>query len=137
MSDHESQELSPLTRRQGAALIFDAVSVFSRIHRRISLSQINTFLHVATHEGLTVAQLAELCGISGAVMSRHLGDLGAYNRRREPGLGLVAMVQQIHGDRRERRVVLTDKGVAFARQVAAAMRGGGPMANSIRRRRQP
>lgn len=135
MSEDESLEaaLSPQERRQLAAVL-EAVILFCRVHRRISHSQMNTFLQVAIQQNLTVSPLAARCGISAAVMSRHLGDLGAFNRRREPGLGLVAMVQQAHGDRRERRVILTDRGAALVREVNLAMRGEGPMARQTRKR---
>ncbi len=134
MSNHESEELSPQTREQVSAVMLDVVNVFLRLRERLPASHIGTFLKVATNEGATVSELAVKCSVSGAVMSRHLGELGGRNRRGGAGLGLIAVVQEIHGDRRERRVVLTARGVAIARQAIAAARGEGPVSQGLRKR---
>ena len=134
MPDHESEGFSPQTRRYLAVVMLDVVEVFLRLRKRLPASHIETFLTVATNEGLTVSELAVKCSVGGAVMSRHLGELGARNRKGGAGLGLLAMVQQTHGDRRERQVVLTEKGVAVARQAVAAARGEGPRAQKLLRR---
>lgn len=137
MSEDESEQLSPLTRQQVSAVMLDVVEVFIRLRERLPASHIGTFLKAATNQGATVSELAVKCCVSGAVMSRHLGELGARNRRGGAGLGLVAVVPKSHWDLRERQVVLTDKGVAIARQLNVAARGGGPWAQQLRKRRPP
>lgn len=120
MSDHDSQPLSPQLRL-AAKLLRDSAQVLNRTRKRMTLSLANTFLNVAAQEGLTVSELSLRCGVSGEVMSKQLRDLGAVNRRHETGLGLVAVVQQIHGDRRERYVSLTHQGAALVRQLRAVL----------------
>lgn len=132
MSD--SEELPPPTWQEIAARFFDAVTVFFKLRKHMPVSLLATFLTVAKKQGLTVAELAASRGISGAVMSRQLGELGSRTRQGEPGLGLLAMVQRSYGDRRERRVILTERGVVVALQLHAAVRGEGPMAKQMRRR---
>lgn len=97
MSDNDNQEFSPQTQRQTAAVMLDAVDVFYRLRERLPASYIGTFLKIATNEGLSVSELAIKCGVSGAVMSRHLGELGTGNRRGGAGLDLVAVVQRATG----------------------------------------
>lgn len=137
MAEDESPRLSPQEQRWTGAVMLDVANVFCRLRDRMPISYMGTFLRIAASQGLTVAQLAARRGVSGAVMSRHLGELGGRNRRGGAGLGLIAMVQKIHGDRRERYVVLTDKGVAVAHQLLIAARGGGPWAQQLRKRRPP
>ena len=110
-----------------------ALRLLGRTRKRMTVSLANTFLNVVAQEGLTVSDLAARCGVSGEVMSKHLRDLGAVNRRYGTGLGVVAVVQQIHGDRRERYVVLTHQGAALARQVIAALKGEAPPDTGIRK----
>lgn len=114
--------------------MLDAVDVFYRLRERVPASYIGTFLKVATNEGLSVSELAIKCGVSGAVMSKHLGELGARNRRGGAGLGLVAVIPKSHWDR---QVILTDKGIAIARQAIAAVRGEGPRAQRLRKSGPP
>lgn len=134
MSEDESYKLSPREQRYAASVLLDLVDLFFELRDRVPASYMATFLCIATTHGLTVAELAARRGVSGAVMSRHVGELGGRNRRGGTGLGLVTMIQRIHGDRRERQVVLTDKGVALALQAVAAARGEGPRAQRQRKR---
>ncbi|MHC2625058.1 DNA-binding MarR family transcriptional regulator [Bradyrhizobium huanghuaihaiense] len=123
MSDDDSPRLSP-QQRWVARVLFKVVELLFRTRKRMTLSLANTFLNVAAQEGLTVSELAARCGVSGEVMSKHLRDLGAINRRYGPGLGLVAVVQQIHGDRRERYVVITHRGRDLVQQMMAVLKAG-------------
>jgi DNA-binding MarR family transcriptional regulator len=89
---------------------------------QMPVSLVSTFLLVANKEGRTVSELANAAGISLAKMSRQLADLSDVNRYGAPGLGLIEMRVEIH-DRRFMRSRLTEKGRAFARQIAGAMQG--------------
>lgn len=132
MSDDDSQGLSPQAR-WAARTLLKALLPVGRTRKRMTLSLANTFLNVAAQEGLTVSELAVRCGVSAEVMSKHIRDLGAVNRRYGTGLGLVAVVQEIHGDRRQRYVVITHEGVALIRQMRAALRAEAPPGTVIRR----
>ncbi|MCS3929167.1 hypothetical protein M2175_004198 [Bradyrhizobium elkanii] len=134
MPEDESYKLSPQAQRYAASLLLDCADLFYELRDRMPISYAATFLRIATTQGLTVAELAARQSVSGAVMSRHLGELGGRTRQGGAGLGLVAVVQRIHGDRREHRVILTEKGVELARRVNIAARGGGPWAQRLRKR---
>jgi DNA-binding MarR family transcriptional regulator len=108
--------------RRAARTVYRAVSVFVGLHRRIRLSQMVTFIQVCVEEGLTVAELAKRCKVEPHLISRHLRDLGTLNRKNQPGLGLITVVQRFHGDKRERYVILTDHGASIARKVVALMK---------------
>jgi DNA-binding MarR family transcriptional regulator len=100
----------------------NAIRALLSIHRTMPLQLAVTYLHVALDEGLTVSALAARCNVDPSVMSRHLRDLGNLNRHKKTGLELVAVTQRVYGDRREYRVILTQRGVTVARQVIAALR---------------
>jgi hypothetical protein len=76
-----------------------------------------------------VSALAPWCSVSGAVMSRHLRDLGNINinRHKRTKLELIATVQRAHGDHRERHVILTERGAAGVRQMIVAMKEKTPL----------
>jgi len=121
MEYHDDEGLSA-EQRHAAAALFAAMEPFRKARKGLRLSHVSTFINIAIEEGLTVSELAARCGMSGEVISKHLRDLGSINRRHGPGLGLVTVIQQVHGDRRERRVVLTHQGGTVARKVIAAMK---------------
>lgn len=133
MLEDESQLLSPNTQRYGISVLLDVADLFFQLRDRMPISYVATFLRVAATQGLTVSELAARRSVSGAVMSRHLSELGSHNRKGGVGLGLVAVVQRIYGDRREHRVVLTEKGIELAHRVHASARGGGPWAQRLRK----
>ena len=109
---HEVDDNKPITRqtRAYAARMRNAVGALLSIHPTMTLQLAVTYLHVALYEGLTVSALAARCGVSNTVMCRHLRDLGNQNRHKKTGLELVAVTQRVYGDRRERRVILTQRG---------------------------
>ncbi|MCP1967352.1 MarR family winged helix-turn-helix transcriptional regulator [Bradyrhizobium elkanii] len=108
----------PPTPDDRALLIrmLNAVNILYSMDHRISTQLARTFLRVAEDEHQTVASLASKCGISAAVMTRHLQNLGSVNRNGNPGLGLVEMVEGLY-DRRERRAILTERGAQAARLI--------------------
>ena len=121
---HEADNSKGLTRqaRFHARRMKKALEPLRSVHRTISLQLAFTFLHVAYDEGLTVSALATRCNVSNTAMSRHLRDLGSVNRHGKTGLELVTVTQRIYGDRREYRVILTQRGAMIARQIIAAPR---------------
>jgi DNA-binding MarR family transcriptional regulator len=126
MSDNDDGHGVSPEERRACAVLFAAVWTFSRARKRMTLSHMTTFINIATEQGLTVSELATRCGMNGDVISKHLRELGAINRRHGTGLGWVTVVQQVHGDRRERRVILTHRGYTFARKVIDAMNRAHP-----------
>jgi DNA-binding MarR family transcriptional regulator len=116
------QPISFETRRT-AGRLRKALKVLSSMNNRMSLPQALTFLHAAADEGLTVTRLAERCGVAPTTISKHLRDLGEFDRLGEPSLGLLTIMQRSFGDRREHHVILTKRGTAVARTMIAALRG--------------
>ncbi|WP_338830694.1 hypothetical protein [Bradyrhizobium sp. 27S5] len=78
-------------------------------------------LLVGKEDGLTVSELAKRCGVWKTVATRYLSDLGTIDRHGRPGLGLITMVQRVYGDRREKHVYLTERGLEFASQIRVAL----------------
>jgi DNA-binding MarR family transcriptional regulator len=72
--------------RRTAARLHGALKVLVSTHRRMTLPQAMTFLHVAWEEGLTVSALATKVGVKPHTVSKYLRDLGPTNRRQEPSL---------------------------------------------------
>ena len=110
--------------RRAAARLHGVLKVLVSMHRRMTLPQVLTFLHVAWEEGLTVSALATKIGVRPHTVSKYLRDLGPTNRRQEPSLGLITIIQRAHGDRRIRHVILTERGATVARQTIAIFRHG-------------
>jgi len=75
--------------------------------------------------GITITALAWRCRVEHSVMSRYVSNLSTYNRHHKDGLQLITITRRIYGDRRERRVVLTERGRDVARQIATALRDPG------------
>lgn len=126
----------PISTRERTASrrLANALGELRLIHRTMPLQLARTYLHVTLEEGLTVTALAARCGVDVSVMSRHLQDLGNVNRHRKRGLELVSLTQMIHGDRREHRVILTERGAALARRMIAHLK---PKANAPQKTEDP
>jgi DNA-binding MarR family transcriptional regulator len=69
-----------------------ALEEFDALKERgdMTVSLARTFLAVAENEGVTGKDLEKLLGMSQGSVSRLLLDLGARNRRFEPGLNLIS-----------------------------------------------
>ena len=59
------------------------------IDPNIPAQMLQTFMTVAMNEGKSLTEIAALCSSNISTASRHLLELGARNRRMEPGYGLV------------------------------------------------
>lgn len=88
-----------------------ALEPFRVANPTMTLQQLVTFLFVAKDEGCTVSHYARAAGLAQGVMTRNLFDLGEFNRRKEPGLGLVEQRPDLQ-DRRAHLTYLTHKGRA-------------------------
>lgn len=82
---------------------------FRKLHPELSCQVAETFLMIALDEGATVSSIGEKMGVSTAAASRHVSHLGKYDRRRNPGLGLVETRETLE-DRRVKELRLTAKG---------------------------
>lgn len=80
---------------------------------------IRTFLMVAAEEGLGVGDYARKAGVAKSVMSRHVLDLGDFNRKREPGFELLEQHVDIM-ERRRHAIYLTPKGRALLERMKRA-----------------
>jgi len=94
------------------------IGAFRQRARDISLTSIVAFLHVCENEGVTVKELAYLCRVSEASISRALQTLRLPSARRVGTThgGLVRVFQ--HPDDGRRRVVyLTEDGCELRNAV--------------------
>jgi DNA-binding MarR family transcriptional regulator len=108
--------------RELARRLVASMRQFLKINSRIPLEQVRAFIFVAKHEGLTVEEYARLAEVRQATMTRNLLDLGEYNRKRQPGFGLVEKRQDFH-DMRIHRTFLTEKGRAFYSRLDKTLSG--------------
>lgn len=121
MLDQERPWLTGQNRKSAIGFA-NAIGALLSIRRDMPMQLMVTFLHVAEQEGLTVTALAVRCRTSTTMMSRHLQHLGPSNRHGRAGLGLVTLEQRPHGDRREYRAYLTERGITVARLMVAAVK---------------
>jgi DNA-binding MarR family transcriptional regulator len=108
-------------RRLTAMRIGNAIAPLHRLDGNMHMRVVLMFLLVGQEDGLAVSELGKRCGVGKNAASRYLSDLGTTDRYGKPGLGLVTMVQRVYGDRRERHVYLTERGLDIAEQIRAAL----------------
>lgn len=116
----ESESLITPEHRLYLTRIFNAIEVMYALNKRITPQLVITFLRICEEEFQTVSSLADKCGVEAVVMTRHLQRLGSVNGRGGPGLGLVTTVQGPF-DLRERRAVLTERGIKAAQMIHKAI----------------
>jgi DNA-binding MarR family transcriptional regulator len=99
-----------------------ALDPFFSIRKTMPLQVVQALLLVATDPGHNVTWYADKAGISASLMTRHLADIGEWNRYHLPGLGLV---EQFHNvmDKRERLLRLTAEGRRIAKGIHDALSG--------------
>jgi hypothetical protein len=91
------------------------LNVFRTMHPRIEAQTIVTFLMVASHEGRTQQQIAELVGTTQSSVSRNLAALAQYG---DVALDLVT-IRENPENRRQKEVRLTPKGRMVIQQIRA------------------
>ena len=92
---------------------------FLRIRPSMPARCIQAFLLVAENEGLSVGEYAQRAGMSGAMMSRTLLDMGERTRYYQEGAGLVEG-EENDRNRREKLYHLTPKGRALLASLTKA-----------------
>ncbi|WP_420966830.1 hypothetical protein [Bradyrhizobium sp. B120] len=130
MSEAITEPRSYLTRahRIIAMRLGNALAPLHHLNSNMRMRVVLMFILVSQEDGLTVGELAKRCGVWKTLASRYLSDLGITNRHGKPGLGLVTIVQQVYGDRREKRVYLTERGLEILWQMRAALTESRPRA---------
>lgn len=112
-----TKEFEAAEDKAATEALLAALEPFRAKNPTMTLQQLVSFLLVAKEQGLTVSWYAQKAGLAQGVMTRNLFDLGEYNRRKEPGLGLVEQRPDLQ-DRRAHLTYLTHAG----RGVVAAYR---------------
>jgi DNA-binding MarR family transcriptional regulator len=109
------------SRALNAAL--SVLDAFRAIRPDMPATHIYSFLTVALEEGLGVHEYARRAGIPQTTMTRHLLDLGSMDRKRQPGLGLLAQ-RMDPLDLRKHQTFLTPAGKAVAQKVIRILKHG-------------
>jgi DNA-binding MarR family transcriptional regulator len=94
----------------------------------IPVQMIRTFLTIAIEEGLGPNEISRRMDVASAVGSRHVVDLGEFNRckddkgQRLPGYNLIEQKHDVT-DRRTRKEYLTASGRGLRTRLLNALRG--------------
>jgi len=90
------------------------------IDPNIPAQMLQTFMAVAMNEGKSLTEIAKFVGSSISTASRHALELGARNRRMEPGYGLVARTTNPM-NLRQNAYTLTPKGKLLLNNILKVM----------------
>lgn len=96
--------------------VLSALNPFFAVNGTIAARSVQAFLLVAQNEGLPLQEYARLAQMTRVNMSRNLLDIADWNRRGQPGYGLVVGREHIP-NRRWKEYHLTDKGRALVRKI--------------------
>jgi DNA-binding MarR family transcriptional regulator len=113
------QSVSDQDKGQLKALL-TALEPFRELKSTMPLQYVATFLLVATDEGKSVTEYANKAGLTQSVMTRHLLDMGEFNRYREEGFNLIEQVIDPM-DRRSHLARLTVKGRGLVARLGRAL----------------
>lgn len=94
---------------------------FRQLDSTMPLQLAYTFLLCATYEGESVGDIARRAGFAGSTTSRHILDLGEFDRMKRPGYQLVE-TRIDPNELRRKTVHLTPKGRNLLNQIIATMR---------------
>jgi DNA-binding MarR family transcriptional regulator len=97
------------------------LAAFSNVNPTMPIQVATTFLIVAMNEGSSLVDIQKYSGFRQSTISRHLMDLGARNRKREPGFGLIE-VRPDSVDLRRNEYYLTPKGKSLINQLVDILR---------------
>lgn len=106
--------------RQALQRLYYALEEIKGIAAHMPVGQIMALLLVVLHENKPMKDLAALADTNITTLSRQLIDLGARNRRMEPGYGLIEQ-RQNPMNLRENRYSLTLKGNHLIKGVLKAL----------------
>jgi DNA-binding MarR family transcriptional regulator len=108
----------PIEEERKLRALVHILDYFQNHAPQIPASMIEAFFLVAMNEGCSLKEVVELSGKPQSTISRHLLDLGEFNRNKEPGLGLVAW-RISPEELRRKEYYLTPKGKGILRRVLA------------------
>lgn len=97
------------------------MSTFRNVNPTMSIQVVHTLMLIALHEGASLTEIATMSGFKMATVSRNILDLGKFNRKREPGLGLVH-TEIDPMELRKKQITLTPKGQDLVRQILEIMK---------------
>ena len=98
-----------------------AMNEFQHIEEAIPLQLCITFLMVAMHEGCSLTDIWKQTGWAQSTVSRHLLDLGEFNRHKQPGHNLVKSDRDPM-ELRKNIYTLTPKGKVIATKILDIMK---------------
>lgn len=102
--------------REALSKLMGSLSVFKILKETMPLQYVLTFLAVATDEGKSVREYAQVLGVNATTMSRHLLDIGPRNRQMTEGYNLVAYRANPF-ELRKHEYYITPKGKTLIRQI--------------------
>lgn len=98
-----------------------AMSEFQNLEESIPLQLCITFIIVALNDGCSLTDVWKQTGWAQSTVSRHMLDLGPYNRHKQPGFGLVQS-ERDPMELRKNIYSLTPKGKVLAAKILDIMR---------------
>jgi DNA-binding MarR family transcriptional regulator len=114
-----TSSLSPQDRT-ACARFYSILQALTDLDPKMTALLAKVFLRIAIEDGLTGTDIAARTNVAPSVTTRHLKALGAHGG----GLGLVQFVQGPLGDRRQKHVALTPKGLEVIRGIVQAFKTG-------------
>ncbi|MEO6841735.1 MAG: MarR family winged helix-turn-helix transcriptional regulator [Bradyrhizobium sp.] len=98
-----------------------ALEPFRNVRSTMPLQYVYSFLLVAMAEGKSVSEYADDAGISRAVMTRQLLDIGDRNREGDVGFKLITQ-ERDRNDLRRHNARITPAGKALMIQIIKALK---------------
>ena len=98
-----------------------AMSEFQNLEESIPLQLCITFLIVGLNDGCSLTDVWKQTGWAQSTVSRHMLDLGPYNRHKQPGFGLVQS-ERDPMELRKNIYSLTPKGKVLMNKIIDIMR---------------
>jgi len=102
--------------REALQRVFRSLKVFKLLNDRMPLQYVLSFMAVAIDEGKSVSEYAKVLGVNNTTMSRHLLDIGPFNRNHEEGYGLIDY-RADPLERRRHQYFLTSKGKQYVDMI--------------------
>lgn len=96
--------------------VFRSLKVFKLLSDRMPLQYVLSFMAVAVDEGKSVIDYARALDVNNTTMSRHLLDIGPFNRNHEEGYNLIEY-RVDPNERRRHQYYLTPKGKHFVQMI--------------------
>jgi DNA-binding MarR family transcriptional regulator len=116
--DKRSYDLDDRKHLDKASSLFQT---FRQLDSTMPLQLAYTFILCATYEGESIGDISRRAGFAVSTTSRHILDLGEYDRLKNPGFGLVeTRIDPM--ELRRKTVHLTPKGRNLLNQIINTMR---------------